>query len=98
VSVVPAQDIALGTWDKTALTFTPLTGSAQSSANAVRVTCLVNQSRSNALRLFFAPIFGLSSSNVSAQAIATGSSVNCGPFIGLNGVTISGGSYTDSYD
>lgn len=59
---------------------------------------LVNQSRGNQLGLFFAPVFGLSSSNVSAQAIATASSVNCGPFIGLNFVTISGGSYTDSYD
>lgn len=98
VSLVTAQDIEFGTWDKAALTFTVLTGSAQANANAIRVTCKVDQSRGNALHLFFAPIFGLSSANVSAQAIATGSSINCGPFIGTESVTISGGSYTDSYD
>lgn len=98
VSVVPALDIQLGTWDKDALTFTTLIGDAQAAANAVRVTCQVNHTRGNSLKLFFAPIFGFSSSDVSALATATRASVNCGPFVGLNYVTISGGSYTDSYN
>lgn len=98
VVINSSQDIQLGTWDKNALTFTTLTGAAQSSANAVRVTCQMSKARGNSLTLFFAPIFGISHTDVSAQAVALASSMVCGPFVGLNGVTISGGSYTDSYD
>lgn len=98
VSIDPSQDIELGTWDKNALSFTPLSGSAQSSANAVRITCRMTQARGNSLKLFFAPVFGIGSADVSAQAVALMSSTVCGPFVGLNSVTISGGSYTDSYD
>lgn len=98
VTIDPTQDIELGTWDKNALAFTSLSGSAQSSANAVRVTCRMSQARGNPLKLFFAPIFGVASADVSAQAVALMSSTVCGPFVGLNSVRISGGSYTDSYD
>lgn len=98
VSIVTSQDIQLGTWDKTALTFTPLSGAAQSGANAVKVTCTVSQARGNSLNLFFGPVLGRNWADVSMSAIATSSSVNCGPFVGINSVTISGGSYTDSYD
>src|SRR5688572_25149266 len=34
----PAQDVEFGQWDKNDRTFTPLTGAAQNSANAIRVT------------------------------------------------------------
>lgn len=98
VAIVSDQDIELGTWDKKSLCFTPLADSARTNANAVRITCRVNQSRGNQLGLFFAPLFGQSSSNVAAQAVARASTINCGPFVGLNGVALSGGSYTDSYD
>ncbi len=54
--------------------------------------------RGNAMSMFFGRIFGVNSADASAQATATSSSVNCGPFIGLNWVTIRGGSYTDSYN
>jgi len=97
VSVVTAQDIELGTWNKTTLTFTPLSGSAQSSANAVRVTCRVSSQRNNALSLFFAPIFGIQSADVSAQAVAINTPIICGPFVGIDSVSING-SYTDSYN
>ena len=95
---MPANDIALGTWTAATKTFTVLSGAARANANAARVTCLVNTSRSNALKLFFAPIFGVSSSNVSATSIASLTTLNCGPFVGLNFVNISGGSYTNSYN
>ena len=98
VVVKPAQDIELGRWDKIALTFTSLTGSARSSANAVRVTCHMSQARGNSLKLFFAPIFGQKTADVSAQAVATNPGTVCGPFIGLDSVSLSGGTYTDSYD
>lgn len=96
VVVNTSQDIAFGTWDSTALTFTALSGSAQSSANAVQVTCRLNQSRGNSLQLFFAPIFGVNTANVSAQAVAANPGVICGPFVGLNSVHLSGGTRTDS--
>lgn len=96
VSITTASDVEFGDWDTTTSTFTVLTGSAASSANAVRATCRVASSRGNALSLFFAPIYGKSTTDVSAQAIAKKGASNCG-FIGLNSIDISGGSYTDSY-
>lgn len=97
VSINSSEDIELGQWNKTSKTFTPLSGSAQSNANAVRVTCRVNRSRGNELKLFFAPLLGTSSANIDAQAIAINSPIICGPFIGLDGVKFNG-SYTDSYN
>jgi Flp pilus assembly protein TadG len=98
VVINPAQDIELGAWDTNALTFTPLTGPALASANSVRVTCRMSQARGNSLKLFFAPIFGIKTADVSAQAVALLTTNVCGPFIGVNSVNISGGSYTDSYN
>jgi Flp pilus assembly protein TadG len=97
VSVTPAEDIELGNWNKGTRTFTPLSGAALSGSNAVRVTCRVSQARGNALKLFFAPIFGIKSSDVSAKAVAINSPIICGPFVGLTSVKING-SYTDSYN
>ena len=99
VTVDPTNDVVLGYWDKTAYTFTPLSGAALSSANAVQVTCTVSAAKGNQVKLFFAPIFGISkASTISVTSIATCNTINCGPFVGLNYVTITGGSYTDSYD
>lgn len=96
VSVTTSSDVEFGTWDTTNSTFTVLTGASRASANAVRVTCKMDSSRGNALTLFFAPIYGKNTANVSAQAIAKKAASACG-FIGLTFVNISGGSYTDSY-
>jgi Flp pilus assembly protein TadG len=95
VSIVASSDIEFGTWNGTARTFTVLTGAARTNANAIRATCQLSQSRGTALNLFFAPVFGNTSVDVSAQAIAI-PRFPCG-FVGLQFVTISGGSYTDSY-
>lgn len=97
VVVDPSQDIQLGTWDKNALTFTALSGTSQGSANAVRVTCHMSQARGNPLKLFFAPIFGKTTADLSAVSVAFGSNVVCGPFVGLNLADLTDG-YTDSYD
>jgi hypothetical protein len=93
--MVASSDIEFGTWNSNTLTFTLLTGSAQANANAVRTTCRLSATRGTALSLFFAPIFGKNAMDLSAQAVAT-PVFPCG-FIGLDFVTISGGSYTDSY-
>lgn len=97
VSIVVSEDVELGRWSKSTKTFTPLVGTAQANANAVRVTCQINRTRGNELKLFFAPIFGIFSSDISAQAVAINSPILCGPFVGLEGVKING-SYTDSYN
>ena len=54
VSVVPSEDIELGTWDDTTSTFTALAGNA--TANAVRLTCRVSAERGNALPHYIARI------------------------------------------
>ncbi|HEY2250866.1 MAG TPA: TadG family pilus assembly protein [Planctomycetaceae bacterium] len=97
VSVVSAQDVTLGTWDDNSLSFSALSGSAQSGANAVKVTCQLSAARGNALTLFFARVFGVNTQDLSATAIAKSTPVTCGAFIGLDYVKISGGSSTDSY-
>ena len=76
VSLVPASDVTFGTWSSTTSTFTALSGAAISSANAVKVTCRLANSRSNALQLFFAPLFGLNHVDISASATATKATSN----------------------
>ena len=98
VSLVIASDVVFGTWSSSTSTFTALSGSAISTANAVQVTCRLANSRSNALHLFFAPLFGLNHVDISATATATKATSNSCPFVGLNSVTMSGGSYTDSFN
>ncbi len=92
-----AQDVVFGTWDIKLATFTPLSGAAESQANAVQVTCSRSADRSNALALFFAPVLGCQQTNTSASAIARIKPSRCGLINGLTSITMSGSSYTDSY-
>ena len=96
VVITGSQDVVMGNWSKSTLTFTASSGTQTS--NAVKVTCCLSQSRSNALTMTFAQIFSTASVNVSATAIAARTVSNGCAFVGLNGITMSGGSYTDSYD
>lgn len=67
------SDIEFGTWDTSAMTFTLLTGSNESSANAVRVTGRLNTSRGTGVRLYFLPLLqGSSTVNMSSAAVARG--------------------------
>ena len=91
------SDTVLGKWDSKYATFTELSGSQLSSANAVKVSCICNADRSNPVTFFFAPIFGNKNANVSATAIARVKTSRCGLIIGINSVVMSGSSYTDSY-
>lgn len=92
------DDIELGKWDKESASFEVLSGSDESSANAVRVTCYLSSSRKTPVNLFFAPVFGKDSTDITVHAIATTASSRCGLIIGLPSVTMSGGSHTDSYN
>lgn len=91
------SDIELGTWDKDSRTFVALTGDAETKANAVRVTCILSAARNNPLKLFFAPVLGHKTANVTTKATASSGTSRCGLIIGIPSVTMSGSSHTDSY-
>jgi Flp pilus assembly protein TadG len=88
--VFPAGDVEVGTWASGA--FTP----GGSSPNAVRVTVRRTAATSNAIPLSFGRFFGLTSSNLTAQAVAVTKPGGYG-IVGLNSVSLSGGSTIDSY-
>jgi len=64
------NDIEFGTWDTSAKTFTVLTGSNRANANSMRVTTRRTAARGNAIPLLFAQLFGQSTFDVTATAIA----------------------------
>lgn len=98
VATVADEDVAIGVWDEDAATFTVLPGNSTKSPNAVRVTCRRIASRHNELDLFFAPVFGANSADLTARATARLKSTRCGLIIGIPSVTMSGSSHTDSYN
>ncbi|MEE8170865.1 MAG: TadG family pilus assembly protein, partial [Phycisphaerae bacterium] len=81
--------IQLGEWDRTTRTFNP----AGANINAVRVAV----ARKNA-PLYFAPILGVNTFDVPREAIALAVPPAACRLWGINGVTIHGGSNTNSYD
>lgn len=71
VALDTTQDVEFGTWSTTSSTFTVLSGTARSSANAIRVTARRTSARGNAVPLLFAKVFGRDTCDVKAVAIAT---------------------------
>ncbi|HWE98154.1 MAG TPA: pilus assembly protein TadG-related protein [Tepidisphaeraceae bacterium] len=96
VVVDPTNDVVFGTWDYTAHTFTVLSGAARSNANAVRVTCGRTTAKSDAVKLSFGGFVGRPTVDVTASATAAVPTPH--GIVGLNGITMSGTAYTDSYD
>ena len=87
------QTIEVGAWDSVNHVFTALDPADwDGGAFAVRVVARRTQTP-----LFFAAIFGKSHTSVEREAVATGSGA-CSGIWGLNGVEVTGHSYTDSYD
>jgi Flp pilus assembly protein TadG/uncharacterized protein YegL len=68
---IRTEDIEIGKWDTDTRTFTPLAGEEEFTGDAVRVTAGLTEARGNALRMAFAQIFGESTADVEASAIAT---------------------------
>ncbi|QOV90808.1 hypothetical protein IPV69_05470 [Humisphaera borealis] len=68
--VLTDSDIEFGLWDPGTRTFEVLTGAAQNSATAIRVTARRTQSRSNPLAPVFASALRLSSTDITTSAIA----------------------------
>lgn len=95
VVIDPNNDVVFGSWDSSAHTFTALSGSARTSANAVQVSAHLAKSRGTGVTLTFGQIFGQGTCDVDSTAIAVtrGSGYE---FVGINSLTMSGGS-SDSY-
>ena len=96
VVVDPNADVQFGTWDGS--TFTVLTGSAQSQANAVRVTARRTAANGNAVPLFLAKIIGQSTCDVTASSVA---SINVPPPAGIvayNGLTWHNNDFIGGYN
>ncbi|MFH1919180.1 MAG: TadG family pilus assembly protein [Planctomycetota bacterium] len=89
--------IEYGRWDRDAATFTsPPSGGNE--PNAVRVTLERSEAIGNPLSLFFARIFGNSTAETSASATALYDRWLCGPFVGIDWVSVPGTPNTDSYN
>ena len=71
VVIDPTNDIDFGTWDSVGRTFTVLTGSDVSSANAVRVSARRTSARGNATPLVFGQTIGMSTCDETASAVAS---------------------------
>lgn len=92
----PTGDVVCGAYDLSAHTFKP---SALTDANAVRVaTRRTAGSAGGALPLFFGPIFGKTTADVSCVATAMMNKPTIGGFIGYNGITFKNNFFFGSYD
>jgi hypothetical protein len=98
VVIDQTQDIEFGTWDDTARTFTVLSGGAQSSANAVRVTARRIAARNTAIPLVFARLVGRSTCDINASAIAKVTFGLGRGFTGLSSITVKNNTYFVSYN
>ncbi len=84
--------VVIGNWEASRGEFFPLTGAETVSPNAVRVV-----GRRNGVPLYFAPIFGVSTTSIQRSAISTVGSGKCLGIWGLEGITGDGNLLTDSY-
>ncbi|MEX2120484.1 MAG: TadG family pilus assembly protein [Pirellulales bacterium] len=90
-------DVVFGYWDDDDAVFhTP--PPAKRSVNAVRITMRRTEASGSPLTLFFAPVLGVDSANVEADATAMSDRGLCGPLIGIEYVSVPGTPRTDSYD
>ncbi len=77
------NDVQIGTWNSTTGTFTPVTGGGTSTA--VKVTVRADANDGGAVPLFFGKIFGISSVNQQATAIAAANPRDIAFVIDLSG-------------
>lgn len=90
-------DVEFGYWSRDTATFTcpPPFGR---DANAARVTLRRTAATGNPLALFFGRVLGTSSADVSATATAIYDRWLCGPFVGIDWLSVPGTPDTDSFD
>jgi Flp pilus assembly protein TadG len=89
------EDILLGEWNPDTQQFSPLFGSDEEGADAVRVIARMTTSRGNPLQLFFAPLLGRNSTNVVASATAGNGTGSQWDIVIVQDVT---GSFVDEID
>jgi hypothetical protein len=89
--------VEFGYWNRDAATFTSPPPSGR-SVNAIRVTVRRTEARGNPLRLFFAPVLGDTTTDVTASATAWYDRGVCGPFVGIDWLDVRGDATTDSFD
>lgn len=94
------NDVDFGTWDPNAKTFTVLTGSARSSANAVRVWARRTTARGTAISLTFGKLVGQSTIDMNVSAMAINAAPPSPGVVGINTMNINqtSGGAIDSYD
>ncbi len=85
-----------GYWDRNTATFSSPPPYGR-QPNAVRVTLMKSEATGNPLKLFFGRILGRSQAEVSASAIAICDRWLCGPFVGIDQLSVPGNPSTDSY-
>jgi hypothetical protein len=84
----PTDDIEFGNWDSATNAFSVVTGAAQSSARAVRVTGRRLASRGTGVPSFFASLFGQTQWNLQVSCIAFNGSATDDVFL-IQDVTLS---------
>lgn len=84
-------DVVVGYWNSTSQTFT----AAGTPTNAFQVNGTLTAAKGNAVRLYWAPLFGQSTCDVRATAVATYKAAGYG-MVGLNYIKM-GGNSSDSY-
>lgn len=91
-------DVQFGTWDAQARSFTPLSGSARSGANAIRVWCRRTAERGNAVPLLFARVLGRERFDVTAVTTVLVAPRHTYGIVGLDGIDFDSNALTDSYN
>jgi hypothetical protein len=91
----PSNDLAFGTWDPVARKFS----AGQSNPNAVKVTLGRTAAKSNPIPMMFGKLIGLSSCDVHASTtVCTVGNTGAYSIIGIDSVSMTGSSSTDSYN
>jgi hypothetical protein len=91
------QDVEFGHWDAASRTFTPLSGAAAASADAVRVTARRSTARGNAVTLSFGAVVGKSSVDLRAASVVSASSTAVNGFVGLDHLEVKNNFFARSY-
>ncbi len=91
------SNMEFGYWDRDTAAFTsPAPGLLD--PNAVRVTLERSRAAGNPVSLFFGSVFGKTEADTSASATAMYDRWLCGPFVGIEWISVPGALQTDSYN
>ena len=94
---IEASDVEFGDWDRDSATFTSPPSWGQ-DPDAVRVTLRRTAERGNPLRLFFGHMVGTSQAEIVVSAIAMYDHQLCGPFVGIDWLSVPGSVFSDSFN